>query len=83
METRLLIELTDLKSISFVCRQCGARVSRSPERADRIPTVCGECQHPWHQTLESTATDFAHALTALRRGNGTGFKIVLEVEAPK
>jgi hypothetical protein len=80
VETRLLVGLQDLISVQFVCK-CGARVTRDPDKADRVPHICGQCQLPWRSELteDSPVFTFAKALAALRQG-GTPFSVILEVD---
>jgi hypothetical protein len=82
LETRLLIELADLKSIQFVCKKCGARATRDPKRAaDAIPATCGQCRTPWHDGDDTSAlVTFLRTLAALRQGTGEGCAVILEVD---
>jgi len=78
LETRLLIGLKDILSVQFECR-CGARVTRDPEKADRIPAQCGQCGTPWQTgDEESPVYLFVRALRNLRQAGETPFSIRLE-----
>ena len=81
LETRLLLGLDDLLSVQFVCNKCGARVSRDPKTADRIPAICGQCNATWHVGDETApAFHFVRALRSLREAQGTGFTLLLEID---
>jgi hypothetical protein len=46
-ERRLLISLGDIKSISYECKFCGARISVSPDEAVIAPDRCVQCKKDW------------------------------------
>lgn len=43
IEKRYLIEIKDVKSVEFECRQCHAKVVRNIEGFKSLPVMCGNC----------------------------------------
>jgi predicted RNA-binding Zn-ribbon protein involved in translation (DUF1610 family) len=49
-ETRILIDLTDIRAVEFECPKCDARISYPVDkRVDRLADKCPNCYEPWIQ----------------------------------
>jgi len=68
---RLSGEITDIRSIEFVCKKCGATVSFNPPTWNAIvPTQCRNCPDAprWTPTTDQRIREFAVLLTQLING---------------
>jgi hypothetical protein len=95
VERKIVVGLEDLKALIFECKNCGARVVVSPERAE-IPRSCPACPQQWLPTpppkIESTASVHANFVEAVGKIRGLEsssgnqwpkFRVLLEFDEPE
>lgn len=46
-ETRIMIELGDIKAIEFECKKCHARITRLLDNWLQHPLTCSNCGEQW------------------------------------
>lgn len=56
-EKRIVASLTDIKLISYECRECGAKISFSPEKTLEPQSQCFQCQAPWRPATYKSDDD--------------------------
>ena len=95
-EKRLIAGLNDIKSVSYECKKCKARITFAPEKTLEPQHQCFQCQNLWQPIIsESSLSDqhsrespfyrFIEAIAYLRNPDVTtrlGFRVVLEFEEP-
>ena len=85
LQRTLICSLTDIRSISLVCRKCGSRLDLPPEKASNPPFRCDGCTENWRLNGQdwdkSPYVRFVEATSELRKGSPYGFEVSLEFEA--
>ena len=93
IERRILVDLFDIKAITYECKTCGRRMTCIPEFCrEMVPHAC-ECGASWHPLLEGNPVDmnedaFAKFLKGLQRirklerDGKLGMRILVEVDEP-
>ena len=97
-ERRIVALLTDIKLISYVCRNCGAKFSFPPTKMAMPHGQCPACHHQWLPNKQPGSGDqrlnyerdsiFYRLLDAIADlnspevGGNYGFFIALEFEEP-
>ncbi|MGH9682212.1 MAG: hypothetical protein ACRD4S_01160 [Candidatus Acidiferrales bacterium] len=89
-ETKLLFDLSDIRSLRFVCQTegCGAIQSFPLKNWQRIPRACSnDVTHDWIKggsQEEKTLAELKSVLQTLLKYNGTStFKVQLEFDNPE
>ena len=92
LERRLLIPLADIRAVVLECKNCGLRVTQTPEEIpvkDEAHCQCGHCwwmPEPGARTRpDSPFYDLLAALKVTRRLQGQpaiGANVYLEVDEP-
>ena len=76
---RLSGEITDIRSIEFVCKKCGTITSFNPATWNAtVPTHCRHCPDApkWTQTTDENIRQFAILLTQLvKAANDMPFEV--------
>jgi hypothetical protein len=90
IERRILVDLEDIRAISFQCGKCEYRITMSPDKVQGVPRNCPN-GHDWAQGENQAMVvppllQFTTTLATLRTllGQKTlGFRILLELDEPK
>lgn len=92
VERRLTVGLEDTKAISFQCKSCCAKVSRSPDSVSAIPYSCSECRISWRNQVTQSTKESESAFDKLTKSivgirtlmheNQLNFRILFEFEEP-
>ncbi|MHB8411148.1 MAG: hypothetical protein ACYDDI_04285 [Candidatus Acidiferrales bacterium] len=93
-EHKIMVGLDDIKSISYQCNDCGARLTFSPDKIHNPPEFCYQCSKKWWNGEnpqpgfigKSAFLKLLEAIKDIRtlyKENAVGFKIILEFDAPK
>ena len=96
LEHRMVVELGDIRAITFECKKCKARLTLSPEKlTDRSLNQCPMCREIWLEpTPVSTTTQASELLRFLlllgiarktqQKGSDSeaGVRVLLELDVP-
>jgi predicted RNA-binding Zn-ribbon protein involved in translation (DUF1610 family) len=89
VEHRIVVDLSDIKSVSFECTSCHAVITASPDKAV-LPAQCDQCGtvamkfDTLHRTSSSPEQALLSALAAIRKQQPgkSLFTIRFDFEAP-
>lgn len=89
VEHRIMVGLTDIKSVSFQCDRCKYRITMSPEDIKDFDFSCPN-GHPWKQgrqegLVKIPLLTFTESLAKLRASTAQqllGFHVLLEFDEP-
>jgi hypothetical protein len=82
LERKLLVSLSDIKSLCFECRQCGSKFFRTERARCDVPAMCQGCGNNFRAGEDSPSVKLVKVLSALQQGSDAGFRILLEIDEP-
>jgi len=90
LERKIVVSTQDIKTISYECKTCGARVSFSPDKALDAMGQCFSCKAKWKEETPSVtredgnALKLAEAVAGLRMSEQRyGFRVLFEFDETK
>jgi hypothetical protein len=92
VEHRMVVSLSEIRTLTLECKKCHARLSTTPEDVGRFGlATCPACLHPWISESTTTARTRTAALAVLlgalpaarasEEEDAVGVRILLEFEA--
>jgi Zn finger protein HypA/HybF involved in hydrogenase expression len=86
VETKYLIELSDILGVEFKCHNCGAKTSPELESNRLVLLSCPLCNADWlslHTEEEKTLRTFLNVIkSAKSKMDGRGFSLRLHIKSP-
>jgi len=95
LERKIVVCTQDIKTISYECKACGARITFPPDKVfERIAEVCFSCGERWlglrnpspEQPFSPSApVEMVRSIAQFRlfdRDGFYGFKVIMEFEEP-
>ena len=92
VEKKLSVQLTDIKSVAFVCKECGAAQSFNPAtwHPEVIPHQCPNCSgaRNWGASgerrllVEIFAKSLTQVIEATKTSDKLPFDLILSFDAP-
>jgi len=90
VEDRLVVDLSDIRTVRIECTACGASINVNPEKWPDVPFNCPGCNLSWHigthtpdyRAVNSFRVAFM-GLVALTKANQLPYRIRLETDTPK
>lgn len=80
VETKCLVDLSDIISVEFACKRCGSKLLHSIAKFDAAPVACTNCKEDMLEERGPDAVAIEEAIGALRRLSNRSLPIQLRFE---
>lgn len=82
MEQRQLVRMSDVGTLRFSCKECGAGLMLRVDNIDEPPVVCPGCRRQWMVAKDADHNAIYNLVRSLRtlRANPSGVTYQLEFE---